>query len=139
MPQVKVDGKVKHLPYTPEGMATAKRLALRTGGKLKKRKKTVGTRPDTLLNTYKKTQDNVVKQHPVTGLDYMKVPELEYDRQQRLKKEENTSGSRLNAEIWKMKKKKRVFPWIRAFLLCRQADTLKRAIYGRARAAGLHP
>ena len=102
MPQVKVDGKVKHLPYTPEGMATAKRLALRTGGKLKKRKKTVGKTPDTLLNTYKKTQDNVVKQHPVTGLDYMKVPELPWERRKR-EKEEYKAGAKKRADALRAK------------------------------------
>ena len=118
MPQVKVDGKVKHLPYTPEGMATAKRLALRTGGKLKKRKKTVGTRPDTLLNTYKKTQDNVVKQKMqgntaiIAGKDdpygvreggeYMKVPELPWERRKR-EREEYKAGAKKRADALRAK------------------------------------
>lgn len=108
MPQVKVDGKAKKFAYTPEGMDKAKRMALRTGGKLKKRKKTVGTRPDALLNTYKKNQSNALKvqQHPVTGLDYMKVPELEYDRKQRLKKEERMkykAGAKKRADVLRAK------------------------------------
>jgi hypothetical protein len=125
MPQVKVDGKAKKFAYTPEGMDKAKRMALRTGGKLKKRKKTVGTRPDTLLNTYKKTLKRheyitsdpskrgtrvptgaKVLQHPVTGLDYMKVPELEYDRKQRLKKEERMkykAGAKKRADALRAK------------------------------------
>tara|TARA_R100001530_G_scaffold104484_1_gene72803 strand:- start:1068 stop:1469 length:402 start_codon:yes stop_codon:yes gene_type:complete len=117
MPQVKVDGKVKKFAYTPEGMDKAKRMALRTGGKLKKRKKTVGARPDTLLYTYRDTKttaggfneakakakpkDNVAKKDPATGLEYMKVPELEYDRQLRMKKEKKEkykAGARKRAK-----------------------------------------
>jgi hypothetical protein len=123
MPQVKVDGKVKKFAYTPEGMDKAKRMALRTGGKMKKRKKSavnVGKRAvgegtaetssqlaqNTLLNTYRKTKNNAVKQHPVTGLDYMRVPELEHDRQKRLKQEKirkYKAGAKKRADVLRAK------------------------------------
>ena len=121
MPQVKVDGKVKKFAYTPEGMDKAKRMALRTGGKLKKRKKTVGTRPDTLLKTYKTTlkrheyitsdpskrgtrvpTGSKVQQHPVTGLDYMKVPELPWDKKKR-EREEYKAGAKKRADVLRAK------------------------------------
>ena len=117
MPQVSVDGKVKKFAYTPEGMAKANRLALRTGGKLKKRKKNALTAgravresteemasqlaENTLSKNYRQTKDNVVKKNPVTGLDYMRVPELEYDRQLRMKKEKKEkykAGARRRAK-----------------------------------------